>query len=96
MIPITTHKFVYGAGDPVNRIDPNGREAIIFQGWRAVKSALKAEIFSEVRRELAELENRVILRLNGTYIRRRECELSTANVRQRIDALATEVKRHAG
>jgi len=35
-------------------------------------------LLAEVRKELAELESRIILRLNGLYIRRSECELHNA------------------
>ena len=47
-------------------------------------------LLAEVRKELAELENRIITRINGTYVRQRECLLREALVRERIDALAEE------
>jgi hypothetical protein len=53
-------------------------------------------LLAEVRKEMADLENRLVSKINGTYIRRRECELRTANVQQQIDTLATEVRRNAG
>ena len=33
-------------------------------------------LLAEVRKELAELENRIITRINGTYVRAGECKLS--------------------
>lgn len=30
-VPATLHKYLYGAGDPVNRIDPGGRDYFIYQ-----------------------------------------------------------------
>ncbi len=32
-------------------------------------------LLAEVRKELAELENRIITRINGTYVRSGECQL---------------------
>ena len=49
-------------------------------------------LLAEVRRELAEMENRVILKINGTYIRRGECELREALVHERLTAITDEVK----
>ena len=37
-------------------------------------------LLAEVRREMAETENRLIIRFNGTYIRRAECELREENI----------------
>ncbi len=45
-------------------------------------------LLAEVRKELAELENRIILRLNGLYVRRPECELHNALLEERIEAIA--------
>ena len=45
-------------------------------------------LLAEVRRELAELENRIILRLNGLYLRKAEADLREALLEERIDALA--------
>lgn len=49
-------------------------------------------LLAEVRREMAETENRLIIRLNGTYIRRAECELRGLNTHDRIESLAREVR----
>ena len=50
-------------------------------------------LLAEVRRELAELENRLILRINGTYIRRSECQLKEALTEERLDQLVDELKK---
>jgi hypothetical protein len=50
-------------------------------------------LLAEVRKELAELENRVILRLNGTYIRRRECELREQNTHERVESLVQLIRK---
>jgi hypothetical protein len=47
-------------------------------------------LLAEVRKELAETENRVFARINGSFVRQRECVLREALVRERIDALAGE------
>jgi len=49
-------------------------------------------LLAEVRQELAELENRIIIRINGTYSRNSECLLRNANVNSRLDDLAEEVR----
>jgi len=49
-------------------------------------------LLAEVRRELAELENRIITRINGTYVRAGECRLREDNVHARLEALAEEVR----
>ena len=36
-------------------------------------------LLAEVRKELAELENRIITRINGTYVRSGECRLREEN-----------------
>jgi hypothetical protein len=51
-------------------------------------------LLAEVRKELAELESRIILRLNGLYVRRAECELHNALLEERIERLARQ-KREA-
>ncbi len=43
---------------------------------------------AEVRKELAELEGRIILRLNGSCVRRAECELHDALLEERIEGIA--------
>lgn len=49
-------------------------------------------LLAEVRKELAELENRIITRINGTYVRAGECGLREQLVHERIVALAEELK----
>ncbi len=49
-------------------------------------------LLAEVRKELAELENRIILRLNGLYLRKAEADLREALLEERLQAL-TERKR---
>jgi hypothetical protein len=49
-------------------------------------------LLAEVRREMAETENRLIIHLNGTYIRRAECELREVNTHDRVESLAREVR----
>ena len=44
-------------------------------------------LLAEVRRELAEMENRVIFRLNGTYVRTGECRLREEVLETRIRML---------
>ncbi len=51
-------------------------------------------LLAEVRKELAELESRIILRLNGLYVRRAECELHTALLEERIEGIGRQ-KREA-
>ncbi len=53
-------------------------------------------LLAEVRKELAELESRIILRLNGLYVRRAECELRNALLEERIDAVARQKRDAAG
>lgn len=45
-------------------------------------------LLAEVRKEIAELENRIITRINGTYVRSGECRLREELVAERISALA--------
>jgi hypothetical protein len=49
-------------------------------------------LLAEVRRELAELENRIIARINGTYVRAGECGLREQLVHERIAAIAEDLK----
>jgi len=51
-------------------------------------------LLAEVRKELAELEGRIILRLNGLYMRRTECELHNALLEERIERIVRQ-KREA-
>jgi hypothetical protein len=50
-------------------------------------------LLAEVRRELAELENRIITRINGTYVRAGECKLREENVHARLEALVEELRK---
>ena len=52
-------------------------------------------LLAEVRRELAEMENRIILRLNGLYIRRSECELHNALLEERIEGIVRQKRETA-
>ena len=49
-------------------------------------------LLAEVRRELAELENRIFLRINGNYIRRGECELREELVHERLAAITYDLR----
>ena len=53
-------------------------------------------LLAEVRKELAEMENRIILRLNGLYMRRAECELHNALLEERIERIARQKREAAG
>jgi len=50
-------------------------------------------LLAEVRRELAEQENRIISRLNGLYVRSAECQLREENVHMRLDSIAEEIRK---
>jgi len=50
-------------------------------------------LLAEVRKEIAELENRLIARINGTYVRAGECHLREELVAERITALAAGVHK---
>jgi hypothetical protein len=50
-------------------------------------------LLAEVRKELAEVENRLYLRFNGTFVRQAECALREENVHDRFIALAEDVRR---
>ncbi len=52
-------------------------------------------LLAEVRKELAELENKIFLRVNGSYMRRSECELQEALMRARLDAVVEGKNKHA-
>ena len=49
-------------------------------------------LLAEVRKELAELENRIFTRINGTYVRRGDCELREELVHERLMAIADELR----
>ena len=50
-------------------------------------------LLAEVRKELAELENRIIIRINGTYVRSGECHLREENVHARLESLTDEIRK---
>ena len=50
-------------------------------------------LLAEVRKELAETENRICERINGKYVRRGECELREELVRERLTAVTDELKK---
>jgi hypothetical protein len=52
-------------------------------------------LLAEVRKELAEMENRLYLRINGTYVRRGECELREELVHERLTAVTDELKKRS-
>ena len=51
-------------------------------------------LLAEVRKELAELENRIIVRINGTYVRASEGKLRDDVMQARIDLMAAEIRNH--
>ena len=51
-------------------------------------------VLAEVRKELAELENRIILRINGTYVRTSEGKLRDDVMQARIELMAAEIRNH--
>jgi hypothetical protein len=53
-------------------------------------------LLAEVRKELAELENRIILRLNGLYLRKSEADLRQALIEERLRAVASRKRDAAG
>jgi hypothetical protein len=52
-------------------------------------------LLAEVRKELAELENRIIIRINGTYVRAGECKLREDLIHERLTTITEELKRNA-
>ena len=44
-------------------------------------------LLAEVRKEIAEWENRIIARIDGTYVRAGECKLREELVQERINSL---------
>jgi hypothetical protein len=52
-------------------------------------------LLAEVRKEIAELENRVFQRINGAYVRQSECLLREALLGERIDVLLEAKKQNA-
>lgn len=49
-------------------------------------------LLAEVRREMAELENRLIEKLNGKYVRSGECQLREQLVQERLAAIMDDLK----
>ena len=49
-------------------------------------------LLAEVRRELAELENRIITRINGTFVRATECKLRESHLHERLQSLEDDVQ----
>ena len=52
-------------------------------------------LLAEVRKELAETDNRICERINGKYVRSAECHLREAAIREHVDMLADEVRRRS-
>lgn len=52
-------------------------------------------LLAEVRKELAELENRLIEKFSGQFVRRAECTLREELVHERLTAITDELKRNA-
>ena len=50
-------------------------------------------LLAEVRRELAELENRLIARIDGAYVRSTECLLREEATQTKIAAMVAEHER---
>ena len=49
-------------------------------------------LLAEVRKEMAEMENRFFLRINGTYVRAGECHLREENFHARLEAIVGEIR----
>jgi hypothetical protein len=57
--------------------------------------ALRHMTVAQLKKKYSEVfgeENRIITRINGTYVRRGECELREELVHERLTAIADEVK----
>lgn len=52
-------------------------------------------LLAEVRKELAETENRLLDRVNGKYARSQECLLREAAIREHLEVLADEIRRNS-
>ena len=70
--------------------DPGSRAG--FRPDRDVRGFAEPGAAGEVRKELAELENRIITRINGTYVRTGECQLREQLVHERLATIAEELK----
>lgn len=46
-IPATLHKYLYAGGDPVNRIDPRGREDLGEDAGATEKSEEETEVYAK-------------------------------------------------
>jgi hypothetical protein len=49
-------------------------------------------LLAEVRREMAEMETRLIEKLNGKYVRSGECQLREQLVQERLAAIMDDLK----
>ncbi|MGB7264096.1 MAG: RHS repeat-associated core domain-containing protein, partial [Terracidiphilus sp.] len=47
-IPATLHKYLYAGGDPVNRIDPNGREELVDYAILALRTVKATVILNAI------------------------------------------------
>ena len=52
-------------------------------------------LLAEVRKEIAELENRIITRINGTYVRTAKCQLRDQLIHERLTTLQEAQSRNA-
>jgi hypothetical protein len=52
-------------------------------------------LLAEVRKELAELESRIIWRLNGLYLRRSEADLREALIEERLEVIMAQKRETA-
>lgn len=62
----------------------------LIAGYVSLKNRV---LLAEVRKEIAELENRIITKINGTYVRAGECRLREELVAERIATLAAGVHK---
>ena len=49
-------------------------------------------LLAEVRKEIAELENRIFERINGKYVRSGECSLREQLVHEKLASISEELK----
>jgi hypothetical protein len=52
-------------------------------------------LVAEVRKEIAELENRILLRINGTFVRCSECHVRSEGIQRQFASLVEEVSAKA-
>lgn len=50
-------------------------------------------LLAEVRKELAELEQRIFLRINGTYVRTEICQLKEDHLHERLNTFMEECRK---